>query len=563
MRFLEERRDAGDPLIPAGFSIYPLRRRIALLSGHVLFRNAATTERVVAETDPAEIEAVFARDRWDVRTIPGLRCQDTWQAFIVDFSGVPQAFREEVKGYIRMTLTAKDQTAGYALRETRVLQAFLTFLGERHAGIDHLRNLSAADILAWVEKLRCETNRRGSARSLPDIAYHVGASQRFARHLQRIESRDAPTRRLEKIYPPELVPPTRRTEDRNRVKYIPETVLQQIDQHIEAFDEAYLPILVVLRASGWRISDVLALRYDTCLEGEGDRWSLVGDIHKTRVLGHHVPITADVASAIRVQTALVRKAFGEYENPKHYLFPSSNPRCIGLPVRANAVTNAFHRFVTRCRIVGPDGRPFRLRAHAFRHTKAVELINNGMGMSYVQQWLAHLSPEMTLVYTRVSEDTMRKQWEEAMTRGAVHIASAGPQPIDPDELIAGNELELAYIRGNLDATRVETGYCFKPLKMECPFVEIACFTCHNHVTTTDFLPQFQRQERDLIEQIDLGTAAGRPHWVDKNQKKLTAIQSIISALEQQRVHGLPKGQREYGQSERARLDAERAEQVAG
>ena len=38
-----------------------------------------------------------------------------------------------------------------------------------------------------------------------------------------------------------------------------------------------------------------------------------------------------------------------------------------------------------------------------------------MGMSYVQQWLAHLSPEMTLVYARVSEDTMRKQWEEAMT----------------------------------------------------------------------------------------------------------------------------------------------------
>ena len=97
--------------------------------------------------------------------------------------------------------------------------------------------------------------------------------------------------------------------------------------------------------------------------------------------------------------------------------------------------------------------------------------------------------------------------------------------------------------------------------MECPFVEIACFTCHNHVTTADFLPQFQRQERDLIEQIDLGTAARRPHWVEKNQKKLRAVQSIISALEQQRVHGLPKAQREYGQAERVRLDAERAAPV--
>jgi hypothetical protein len=72
-----------------------------------------------------------------------------------------------------------------------------------------------------------------------------------------------------------------------------------------------------------------------------------------------------------------------------------------------------------------------------------------MGMSYVQQWLAHLSPEMTLVHARVSEDTMRKQWEEAMARGAVHVAPAEPHPIDPNELISGNELELAYIRGNL------------------------------------------------------------------------------------------------------------------
>ncbi len=98
-------------------------------------------------------------------------------------------------------------------------------------------------------------------------------------------------------------------------------------------------------------------------------------------------------------------------------------------------------------------------------------------------------------------------------------------------------------------------------------MEIACFTCHNHVTnhvtTADFLPQFQRQERDLLEQIDLGMAAGRPHWVEKNQKKLRAIQYIISALEQQHVHGLPKAQRDYGVTARALADAERAARVGG
>jgi hypothetical protein len=55
-------------------------------------------------------------------------------------------------------------------------------------------------------------------------------------------------------------------------------------------------------------------------------------------------------------------------------------------------------------------------------------------------WLAHLSPEMTLVYARLSEDTLRKQWEQAMARGAVHIgrqgqltAKRGLGPVLPDD----------------------------------------------------------------------------------------------------------------------------------
>jgi integrase len=129
---------------------------------------------------------------------------------------------------------------------------------------------------------------------------------------------------------------------------------------------------------------------------------LVGDIHKTRVLGHRVPISADVAAVIEVQIRLVRQAFTEAENAGRFLFPNPHPARLGLPVSPNVIRAAFERFVKRYEIVDPSGQPFRLRAHAFRHTKAVELINNGMGMTYVQQWLAHLTPEMTLIYAHLS-----------------------------------------------------------------------------------------------------------------------------------------------------------------
>ena len=59
VRFLEQRRDAGDPLIPAGFSIYPFRRRIALVAGQVPFRHAATGAALL----PASLVAGALWDR--------------------------------------------------------------------------------------------------------------------------------------------------------------------------------------------------------------------------------------------------------------------------------------------------------------------------------------------------------------------------------------------------------------------------------------------------------------------------------------------------------------------
>jgi hypothetical protein len=73
-----------------------------------------------------------------------------------------------------------------------------------------------------------------------------------------------------------------------------------------------------------------------------------------------------------------------------------------------------------------------------------------------------------------------------------------------ERVIGANELELAYVRSNLDATRTDKGYCFKPRKMACPYVDLPCYTCRNWATTPAFLPEFGAMERDLRFQIELG-----------------------------------------------------------
>src|SRR5581483_5411183 len=120
-----------------------------------------------------------------------------------------------------------------------------------------------------------------------------------------------------------------------------------------------------------------------------------------------------------------------------------------------------------------------------------------------------------------------------------------------EEVIGTNELELAYVRSNLDATRTDKGYCFKPKKMACPYVEIACYSCRNWATTPDFLPEFETMERDLRFQIELGQRAGREHWVDKNQRKLAQILPVIATLRAGQAHTqMTKAEREETAEER-------------
>ena len=92
------------------------------------------------------------------------------------------------------------------------------------------------------------------------------------------------------------------------------------------------------------------------------------------------------------------------------------------------VNQAFQRLAQQYAIVGEDGRVFHIHTHAFRHTKAVELLNNGMSLVMVQQWMAHASPEMTLIYAKILDDTMHKQWEQTVKQGAVCMGPEGGKP---------------------------------------------------------------------------------------------------------------------------------------
>ena len=555
LAFLDWLRTGSNPLMPPGMPTHLFRRRLSFIGGKTVLRAVPPPEFAVVDPRSLEeiVEAEYAKDAWDLRRLPGVKVRPQQSIHALGFSHMPEGLRGLAKLYLRHRVETEGRSPSSCYQEVRRLGQFLGWYAVHKPDATDLATLDLHDVDAYCKYMRASPNARGTVRSARDVLDALLGAQRLVSFLQRMELPGAPSKPAAGIFIPEVMPPApKMTYLSGRIKYIPESVLQQIDARCGLFPESYFAVLIVLRASGFRISDVLDLRWDKCLwqDESGGRW-LVGDINKTRILGHKVPIDGDVAAVIETQIEMV-KHLPERENPHRYLFPSLATERIGLPVTPGTISHALNAFVERAGIVGPDRQPFRIQAHAFRHSKAVELINNGMSAVLVQHWLAHLSWDMTMVYARIREQTLQHEWKQTVAHGVLRLTESRPKIIDPEQIIAQDEIELDYIRFNLDATRTEKGFCFKPRKMACPYVDIPCYTCRNFGTTFAFLPEFKQMEADLQRQIEKGKQVGQVHWVDKNERKLQSILPVIEVLEAGRGYSaMTKDEREYPASERA------------
>ena len=499
--------------------------------------------------DPDPGTAEFAKDIWDARCIPGTRYSPCRSVFFLHFTDMAPAFLPVVKRHIQLMLM--KYSVDHCRNKIRHLQICLDFFILRRPGVAHFQQLDRADIEAYLISLRTD---RGKDWSEQEMIYALSTLKQFLEYLQQRSAFEAPHQPIGKLMWPDDVGSKSNYYSGETVKYIPESVLQQIDQQIHLFPAAHLPVFILLRASGWRISDVLNLRWDTCLDHSPSGWWLCGDIRKTNVLNHKVPITDEVAALVTTQRQYVEEHVPPERNPHRYLFPAQTEDRTGLALNANAFRYVLTSFSKKARLTAEAGNAFYLKAHAFRHTKAVELINIGMSLFYVQKWMAHLSPPMTMVYAKLLDPTMRRAWEEAFARGAVRIDAAGvPTSVDPEQLVKEQEIEWEHIRHNLDAVRLPNGYCFKPKKAHCPTQETPCYTGHHFCTTPDFLPQFEREEREMRELIELGEKAGSEIWVERNTQKLGRLLPVIQVLRKGNLHHpAGKAMREYTPEERVK-----------
>ena len=157
--------------------------------------------------------------------------------------------------------------------------------------------------------------------------------------------------------------------------------------------------LFLMRRTGLRIGELRHLDRECVRDDHNGKHFLkvpLGKLHNERL----VPLDE---AAFVVVTELKRRA------PETSAWLLENPW--GRPVRAKAYNDVLMKLAGDLPVT-----PGRLTSHRLRHSFATSLLSGGMSLMGIMKLLGHRDYRMTLRYTRISDETLGREYFESLTR---------------------------------------------------------------------------------------------------------------------------------------------------
>ena len=280
-------------------------------------------------------------------------------------------------------------------------------------------------------------------------------------------------------------------------------------------------ITLILTRCGLRISSALALGFDCLLhDGQGAPYLRYFNTKMRREAA--VPIDEELEAAIRDQQ---RRVLNQWPDGTTCLFPRERANVSGnLPLADGTYRRMLGRWLATCEVRDELGRPVHLTPHQWRHTFACRLINQDVPQEVVRVLLDHDSHKMTSHYAKITDQTVRRHWEQATK---VNI-NGERVTLDPDGLL--DQAQWAKTRYGMATQTLSNGYCGLPIQKSCPHAN-ACLTCPVFITGPEFLPELREQRHRTLTLI--GAAAGKRQTrvAEMNQQILTNLNRMIGEIE--------------------------------
>ena len=489
----------------------------------------------------------WEKDSWDVRILNqkyGMEFNKSKTHFYIDFSNISNLIlRNEVKKYYKQRLLSRNNfSIGTAQNYSKPICSFLNFINELEPTWNDLKGLNRGHVqqfIAYLNEYAQNQLTRKNANATSYIRKSLGIIETFLSDIQRYDYEIAPMNPIQKLIYREDKPKLPK-KSADKVDYIPDFVLDQLFEHINDLHPDIVPVVYVAFRSGLRICDVLKLA-DGCLIRLKEKYYIQTDIQKVKLEGHRIPIDDELANLLAVEIKQSKELSNQDNNPENLIFVRYHGSRKGYPYSQGWVREKLNQFAHKFKIKDENGEIFHFTMHQFRHTYGVKMLNGGADILVVQELLGHASPEMTLTYAKLLDDTKRKAFDEVKKQGVFSFDN-GNQIV---EYQAGDDipediLETLYRDHKLTAMDNPYGTCHARIKGDCPHMdEPPCLTCNggkpcNHLAigfSEDDTQKYELLVKTTSRSIDYAEQYGRDDIREKNQKNLEIYQSILSTLQ--------------------------------
>ena len=369
----------------------------------------------------------WEKDGWDVRNLKkyGITHNQTALSYYMYFDCIEHpVLRKCTKEYIRHKLENKS----FAWNTARMYMSYLPMFFNVITGMEpewtDLKNLERRHIEAFIVHLnQYIAGRKPQKRSNPEQYKNRGLTiaHKFLSDMQLYEHEIAPLKDVRTLIFTEDKPKIPK-KAYDKTDYIPDYVLEQLFSHINDLHPDAVPVVWIMYKTGLRISDALLLKHD-CLVKLGGKYWLEADIEKTYVKGHRVPIDEKLADIIAQLINISQDGSNQYKNPEYFVFARLSGSRRGKPLGQYLIREYLNKLAWEKNIVDETGKRYHFTNHAFRHTYAVKLLNGGADIITIQELLAHASPEMTMRYARLLDDTKRQVFDRIVAQGVFSFNS--------------------------------------------------------------------------------------------------------------------------------------------
>ena len=323
-------------------------------------------------TDYYDESEEMEKDVWIAVNIPGARlsaAEKSGTKKSLNFNDVPEGYREITKCFLRSLVTRRSWS--YCSEILMYIRYFFRVFYEHGYRDGFLKRLTREDVekyLLWVAGDYHERNATYRSKAVSFI-------WSFLWYIQIAQYPQSPETEVEKLIYGDDYPRRERAIDTfQKVMYIQEPVKEQLDAAIYELEPTdMMPVYILLRETGWRGTDILNLRYRNCLDYQ---WNTVegryvsylcGEITKTGISIHKIPVHDEVAKMVRKLADKAAQKSTEGNNPDGYLFNTYEGRNMGMPLSKPAFVQAVQKLIEKKGILDAEGKTYHFRTHSLRH----------------------------------------------------------------------------------------------------------------------------------------------------------------------------------------------------